>query len=78
MVRTIITLSEQDKKWLDNFSQSRRQSTAETIRMAIRHFKGQVQKKSYKECLAMTAGIWKNGKKDANKYVKSLREEWGK
>ena len=38
MVRTIVSIEEEDKRWLDRYSDRHDRSTAETIRLAIKEF----------------------------------------
>ena len=76
MTRTIITISNEDKQWLDHYSHRHRQSMAETIREAIRHLRQDFKKGHYQDALAKTAGIWKKKKMPAAAYVENLRDEW--
>lgn len=76
MTRTLITLPENDKEWLENFSHSRKQSFAETIRQAIKKFRKSIQNKDQDEFLTNTAGLWKSHDCDSLKYVEDLRKEW--
>ena len=75
MVRTIITLEENDKKWLDRYSGRYGRSTAETIRQAIKEFQKQARKGEYQNILKATAGLFK-GKDDSVSFVRKLRGEW--
>lgn len=75
MVRTIITLEETDKKWLDRYSGRHGRSTAETIRLAIHEFQKKIRHGEYQKILESTAGILKD-KVDSVQFVKKIREEW--
>ena len=75
MVRTIVTIEEHDKRWLDRYSGNHHQSTAETIRMAIKEFQKKTQEKDRQRALKDTAGLLK-GKDDSVRFVRKLREEW--
>ena len=57
MIRTLITLSQEDKDWLDNYSHLNHQSTAETIRQAIQGFHEEVKKENRKKILNSTSGL---------------------
>ena len=57
MIRTLITLSEEDKEWLDIYSHANHQSTAETIRQAIQGFHEDVKRQNKKQILMQTSGI---------------------
>ena len=79
MTRTIITISEEDKKWLSRISRQRKQSVAQTIRNAIAELKRQEGGKlSYKEVLDLTFGIGKGHYGDGVEYQRKLRAEWEK
>ena len=75
MVRTIVTLEELDKKWLDRYSGQHHQSTAETIRLAVKEFQKKSQEGNYRRVLADTAGLLRGGD-DSVRFVRKLREEW--
>ena len=51
MVRTIVTIEEGDKRWLDRFSGRHGQSIAETIRLAIKEFQKKMREGEYKKAL---------------------------
>ncbi|OGW84055.1 MAG: hypothetical protein A3C47_00075 [Omnitrophica bacterium RIFCSPHIGHO2_02_FULL_51_18] len=75
MVRTIVTLGESDKRWLDRYSDRHDRSTAETIRMAIKEFQKKTQEGDYRRVLKDTAGLLK-GVDDSVRSVQKLRQEW--
>jgi hypothetical protein len=77
MARTIITLSDDDKKWLEHYSHASHQSIAMTIRLAIKFYRGQQKPSVRKQALSETAGLWRSNKTDALDYVEKLRAEWG-
>lgn len=76
MTRTIITLPDELKEWLDNYSHIHHQSLAETIRCAIKEYKKNKQDEVKNDILYKTSGIWKNRKIDGLEYVENLRKEW--
>lgn len=76
MVRTIITLPHQMKVWLDNYSQAHKQSIAETIREAIKEYKGKTEREEKKNIIHKTSGLWKDREINGLEYTKNLREEW--
>jgi len=76
MVRTLISLPAEDKRWLDTYSRAQQVSVAETIRTAVRTFRAQSGSSSYKRALRSTAGVWKGRKMDAARYIKRMRDEW--
>lgn len=72
--RTIITLSEEDKLWLESYSNAHQISLAEAIRQGIRRLKDAELQETYRTLVQKTRGIWKEG--DGLKYQRRLREEW--
>ena len=77
MTRTIITLEEADKRWLDRYSDRHKQSTAETIRLAIKEFQKKSRAETYQQVMQASAGILKDVlKEDSVRIVRKLREEW--
>ena len=75
MVRTIVTIEESDKNWLDRYSDRQGRSTAETIRLAIKEFQKKAREGEYKKVLQLTGGLLK-GKEDSVSFVHKLRQEW--
>jgi hypothetical protein len=76
MLRTIITIAAEDKKWLDSYSRRVRLSNAEIIRRAIKEYRRHACKGRLKQVLHETAGKWKSVKGDSQDYVDALRSEW--
>jgi len=74
--RTIITISEQEKRWLATYSGLHGVSLAEAIRRGIACLKTAEGHNAYCQLVQNTAGIWKQG--DALTYQKEIRSEWGK
>ena len=76
MVRTVITLPESDKKWLEEYSERHDQSMAETVRQAIRCYQARTSGEPTENILRETAGMWHHRDKDGLQYQRDLREEW--
>ncbi len=78
MVRTLITIPEEDKQWLKNYSRSHHVSMAQIIRMAINEFKKRKKndKNDFHKALEATFGMWKDKNIDSVEYVRQLRSEW--
>lgn len=76
MTRTIISISQELKIWLDDYSKSNNKPTAETIREAIKAFRKKIEIESEVDLLSQTSGLWKEKKQDGLEYVESLRNEW--
>ena len=73
--RMIITVSEQEKQWLGNYSKAHNISVAEAIRQGISYLKDSQSLAPYQKTVNETAGIWSKG--DGLKYQERLRGEWG-
>jgi hypothetical protein len=73
-IRTIITLSEEDKQWLESYSNAHQVSLAEAIRQGIHRLKDAEFKETYRVLVQSTKGLWKKG--DGLKYQRKIRSEW--
>ena len=77
MPRTIVSLDEENKAWLDQQAAVRRVPMTELVRQAVREFRIREQSKSkpaLQEVLKRTAGIWRGG--DGLAYQERIRREW--
>lgn len=74
-MRTIITIPEQDKKWLDRYSRSKKVSRAQIIREALQEYKKRRSKDSFQATLEKVYGLWNGRNGDALDYVNKLRED---
>ena len=74
--RTIITISEQEKRWLEAYSDIHGVSQAEAIRRGIACLKSREGQSAYRQLVKQTAGIWRLG--DGLAYQEKTRSEWGK
>ena len=77
MQRTVISISDQDNKWLDQQAKLRKISKTELVRQAIKSYKlsqGVDQTLSFAALLEKTSGILKV--KDGVEYQQTLRDEW--
>lgn len=72
--RTIITLSETDKKWLESYSRAHEVSLAEAIRQGIRKLRDAEFAETYRVAVQRTRGLWRRG--DGLRYQRKLRSEW--
>ena len=73
-VRTIITLSEEDKRWLESYSSLHHVSVAEAIRQGIRKLKDAEQLENYRALVLNSKGLWK--KEGGLDYQEKIRAEW--
>ena len=76
MVRTIISIEDDDKTWLDLRAAEEKVSRAELIRRAVRLYRkaSETEARSFRRLLEDTSGIWKGG--DGLEYQLRLRDEW--
>jgi hypothetical protein len=72
--RTIITLSDIEKRWLMNYTKTHGISMAEAVRRGIACLKASQGSASYQKIVNQTKGIWL--KEDGLKYQERLRSEW--
>jgi hypothetical protein len=73
MTRTIISLENDDKKWLDEESARSGLPRAEIVRLSIRYMRLD-REKSFENLLNQTSGTWQEG--DALAYQERIRSEW--
>lgn len=76
MTRTILSLPEKDKQWLERFSSERRISLAESIRLAIRLLKEREGDPGALSILDRSAGILAEGLEDGLDYQRGIRDAW--
>ena len=72
--RTIITLSEEDKAWLQAYGRAYNLSVAEAVRRGISKLKESEESNTYRALVEATKGIWKKG--DGLRYQTKIRLEW--
>ena len=72
--RTIITISEDDKKWLESYGRANQVSVAEAVRRGIYILRESSKQKTYQHLVKETRGIWRKG--DGLKYQENGRSEW--
>ncbi|MEJ2589318.1 MAG: hypothetical protein P8165_17415 [Deltaproteobacteria bacterium] len=74
--RTIITISEDDKIWLESYSKALNISVAEVIRRGISRLREAKKHEGYERLVHDTRGIWQKG--DGLKYQRDSRSEWNR
>jgi hypothetical protein len=77
MKRTIISLDNQDKKWLDKQASLRHVPMTEIVREAVHFYRHKIESENqpnFETLLQQTAGTWNKG--DALQYQTKLRDEW--
>lgn len=77
MIRTLISLDPDDKRWLDRRAQEENVTMTQLVRTAIRRYReeSEAAAPSIETLLRQTAGIWK-GERDGLEYQRRLRAEW--
>jgi hypothetical protein len=73
--RTIITIPDEHKTWLESYSKAHKVSVAEAVRRGIIILKESSAKNTYQTLIKSTKGLWKKG--DGLTYQKKIRSEWG-
>jgi Arc/MetJ-type ribon-helix-helix transcriptional regulator len=77
MVRTVISLDEEDKRWLDEKASSEGIPMTEVIRRAVRHLRStEMAAGVFDELLQATSGIGSG--EDGLKVQRRLRNEWNR
>ncbi|MDD9984127.1 MAG: ribbon-helix-helix domain-containing protein, partial [Gammaproteobacteria bacterium] len=77
MRRTIISLSDEDKVWLDQHARAERVPMTELVRRAVREYRERYDaggSSRLKELLRQTRGCWTHG--DGLRYQDAVRDEW--
>ena len=76
MVRTIISLDEDDKAWLDRRAEEEGTTMTELVRRAVSLLRSQIRKTDppLETLIEETKGIWTEG--DGLSYQERLRGEW--
>jgi hypothetical protein len=75
MVRTIISLDEDDKAWLDARARALGVPMTALIRTAVRMLRSQpAGEPTTAELIDQTRGVWREG--DGLDYQERLRDEW--
>ena len=73
-LRTIITISEDDKIWLESYSKTSGVSMAEAVRRGISELRKREEKNIFRTLIKETQGIW--NKEDGLEYQEKVRSEW--
>ncbi len=78
MVRTVISLDESDKRWLDQQAALQHVPMTEVVRQAVQALRAVRQQsgEDFQALLAGTAGMWQRG--DGLAWQQSVRDEWAR
>jgi Ribbon-helix-helix protein, copG family len=78
MIRTLISLDDEDKKWLDRRAKEEGLTMAQLVRSAVKRYREQCEtsetEPSLEQLLRQTAGSWREG--DGLAYQQAIRGEW--
>ena len=79
MIRTLISLDEEDKQWLDQRAKQEGKTMTELVRTAVRQYREQQEraagaKPTLEQLLEQTSGLWQGG--DGLAAQLRAREEW--
>jgi Arc/MetJ-type ribon-helix-helix transcriptional regulator len=79
MIRTLISLDEEDKRWLDRRAQEEGTTMTEVVRKAVRryreeHERGTAAEPTLDQLLRQTSGLWPGG--DGLEEQMRARDEW--
>lgn len=78
MIRTLISLEDEDKRWLDRRAEEEKTTMAQVVRTAVKRYREQCEREpgepSLEELLRRTSGLWKGG--DGLEAQLRLRGEW--
>ena len=73
MTRTIISLAEDDKSWLEQKAKEQGVAMTHVVREAIRRLRAE-ESVSFHKILKETKGSWRNG--DGLAWQQKIRKEW--
>ncbi|KAA3617373.1 MAG: hypothetical protein D8M58_02675 [Calditrichaeota bacterium] len=76
MTRLLLSLPDEMKKWLEQYSHNVNQPIAKTIRDAITEYIDDRKSLDTNEIIKRTAGIWKVKNIDGLEYSNSIRKDW--
>lgn len=79
MVRTLVSLDEKQKKWLDSIAKEKGVPMAYLVREAVAEYMAhgaqtKPKQADIRELVRLTAGTWKG--EDGLKYQLKMRKEW--
>jgi len=72
--RIIITISPEDKVWLESYSKAHNISKAEAVRQGIRRLRQLAKQDTYETLVESTRYLWRED--DGLKFQERLRSEW--
>ncbi len=74
MIRTVVSLDEDDKRWLDRRAEEEGVPMTELVRRAVRRLRAEDERPTFDEVVEASRGIWKHG--DGLAWQEKLRGEW--
>lgn len=78
MIRTVISLDDSDKRWLDQQAALQHVPMTEVVRQAVQALRAARQQNGddFQALLVGTAGIWRHG--DGLAWQQDIRDEWAR
>jgi len=73
MMRMLISLEENDRRWLEQKAQETGMPMSEVVRQTIRQVR-ENEETPMKDLLASTKGLWRKG--DGLRYQQRIRKDW--
>ncbi len=77
MIRTVISLENHDKKWLDKQAHLRHVPMTEIVREALHYYRYKIESEkatSFEALLLKTAGLWEH--EEGLEFQNKLRKDW--
>jgi hypothetical protein len=79
MIRTLISLEEEDKQWLDRRAKEKGMTMTELVRIAVKQYRKECERSpgaepTLDQLLRQTSGLWQEG--DGLAAQIRVREEW--
>ena len=76
MIRTVLSLADSDKRWLDQQASLQHVPMTEVVRQAVQALRAARQQNGddFQALLAGTSGIWSHG--DGLDWQQNARDEW--
>jgi hypothetical protein len=76
MKRTVISLEDPDKAWLDAAAAREGIAATELVRRAVKLLRERqtLERQPFEEILRRTQGLWRGG--EGLRYQRDLRDEW--
>jgi hypothetical protein len=74
MARTVVSIPDDDKRWLDERAAEEGVAMTEIVRRAIRRYREELARRSFDELVEATRNTWAQG--DGLEWQVRRRDEW--